>query len=142
MRVRVQLGEADRQRFGAPEWLTFDASVLMTDEAEVFEESFGIFAEEWFELLDGVTADGTKIRRPVKVMRAVIWLALTRAGLEVDPPAVKFDLLGVRTQPDPEVGEGKGGSPSTPPAASAGSRPATASRSRRPSASGRGKSTS
>jgi hypothetical protein len=135
--LRVQLTEADRERFSAPEWLDFDASKLMTDEAEVLEESFGIFAAEWIELFSN-----SQVKRPVKAIRAVIWLALTRAGLQVEPAAVQFDLLGVRIEldeADAEVDQGKG--ESTPPAASAGSKPATASRSRRSSASGRGKST-
>lgn len=133
--MRIKLSDDDRATLGGPEWLEFDASVLMTDEAEVIEESFGIFAEDWLELL---ASDQGK--RPVKAMRAVIWLALTRAGLNVDPAAVRFDLLGIDTQPTAgEVDAGKA-QPSAPVEASEDAKPATRSRSPRRSASGRGKS--
>jgi hypothetical protein len=132
--LRIRLSDTDREALGGPEWLEFDSLTFMTDEAEAVEDAFGIFAGEWYQLLRA----GAKI--PTRMWRAIVWLSLRRAGVTVEPAEVRFDVLRMLTGPSAdEVDEGKG--ESTPPAASAASKPATASRSRRSSASGRGKST-
>lgn len=80
--MKIRLGEADRERLGAPEWLDVDLTHLSTEEAEALEAASG--------------ADYTVVAGSgVAGMRAKVWLGLHRAGLEAEWDKVRFDLAAL-----------------------------------------------
>jgi hypothetical protein len=81
--LRVRLCDADRQRFGGPEWVTYDEDYYMDLPASALmalEEEMGMSIGEAIRGAARQTAAGTK---------AALWLARRRAGLK--EPFAEFD---------------------------------------------------
>lgn len=100
---RIRLSDEDRERIGCDEWLDLDLAVLPTEEAEVVEEATG---QTYGVLYD----DG------VKGAKARAWLALHRAGVEVDFATLRFNLAGTTVQrPEGKDESSSDDATSTPP---------------------------
>lgn len=122
---RIRLCDADRERYGGPEWVELSAVDLMDEETgliEQVEEQWGLAPPEF---LHGIGRDSTK------ALRALVWLARRKAGC-LDPVATFKPKVqgwsGVIYEPLPA--EEKAAADADPPANRA---------ERRRSAKGRGK---
>lgn len=89
----IRLGDEDRAKLGCEEWLRFDERVR-TDEAEAFEEAGGSLKA----FIDRTT---------VRWWRAMVWLALHRAGVKANFDDVHFDLNAITLEDEP--GKAKSG---------------------------------
>lgn len=138
----IKLSEADRERFGAPEWITFQLDRLAAIEAATIQHETGLApgdltkairyryqvrqAGAWVDWTplekDPPPPAGARIVTDYDAWTAVVWVALRRAGRPVPWPEVaEFDVLGfdIRASVD-EVDPGKGEvAPSTQPTTSA-----------------------
>jgi hypothetical protein len=114
----LRFAAADRERFGVPDWVEFDASSITLGEAEALEEAGG----DWTILMDG----------GMKATRSRLWLILFRAGYVATEGDLKsINLVGLESQADMP---GKGDAESAPsaPAASPTSRTSATSTRRSP----------
>ena len=112
MSTRIRLSDVDRERFGVPEWIMYDSDQLYLSEMEAFEEH---------GLLDG---DGNLKLDGYRGQRAVVWMALRRAGVHTDLLSFDFDIGGAQVVSEaPAAGK-------DPAATSADSSPNTPRRSR------------
>lgn len=132
--MRIRLAEEDRERLGLGEdWLVFTLDRLMQAEAEALDDA-GYDPEDFIEDLRGypIMRDGQPVmvplldnsgqpavedgapkliekkRRPPRATRAMVWLALRRAGVTVPIVGLDFDRGGIEYAPDEdETPEGK-----------------------------------
>jgi hypothetical protein len=123
----LKLGQADRERLGAPEAISIDLGGITNREAirlrvlgyntprlwrnalrgRPMDEAGKAVARE----VDAVDEDGNpaKVPNPAAVdaemdyqaWTALVWLALRRAGIESDPDTLEFDLDELKYEPDP-----------------------------------------
>ena len=96
------MGDADRERYGGPEWVEFDIDRLLdmpASELHELEAAMDVTIAEIVALRD---------RRSAQALRAQVWIARRMAGVEesftdFDPAPLRFkavtDLPG--TQDDP-----------------------------------------
>jgi len=124
--MRIRLGDKDRADLNCPEWLALDLASLRLSEAEIIQQATGVPGHEVVEVLLGdpvydeagkpMVEDGYPMRRPSpRTWRARVWLALHRAGIEVDLAGLDFDLFAVTAEPDPEPpADAAGKDPSIP----------------------------
>lgn len=93
--MRFALGEADRERLGAPDWFELPTweSLDVLDAAEI-EDVLGITVEQ---LVSG--------EPQTKSLIGQVWLALKAAGVDVPLKGFRFDLLAVRAEGEPEGGK-------------------------------------
>lgn len=96
--MKIFLSKPDRERYGlSDELLDVDLSIIMQDEAEELD-AFGIDPDDgWIPFLNS---------NDVKVWRAVVWLAVKRAGVEVSLKDLKFNRRRVGWLP-PDESPGK-----------------------------------
>lgn len=102
LKGQLRLTDADRERYGGPEWLDLDLDCVTIEEAEAIDEAGG----DWTDV-DTSTAKGTKTR---------IWLALYRANAK--PPAFdefSFNVIGLRGRSEGKDEGSADESSSTPP---------------------------
>lgn len=163
---RIRLSDEDRERLGLKqEWIeSFDVERFMLADAELLEAN-GYDPDEFMDDLQGqpvvrdgqpvmvaefdsdgneVLVDGKpkmhqKVKRSFRLRRALVWLAVRKAGLTVSFDDFDFQIVGVRHDFSGDPPEGKGHL--TAPTSSKSAK-STRSRSPRPSGSSRGKSTS
>jgi hypothetical protein len=107
------MGDADRERWGGPEWMPFDVAALLDTPADVLErwESEVGCA---MELIIREMADDT-----ARAQRACAWITLRQHGIEV--PWVEFTpaTLRMRTRTVP-AGEGDADPPASAPSDESG----------------------
>lgn len=165
--MRIRLSDEDRERLGLEqEWVeAVDVARISTVDGELLDDH-GYPAEIFLEELAGtplvrdgktvmvpalddddqpVLVDGKpklrpRMTRPLRVRRALVWLALRRAGAQMPFDGFSFSLTGMETDSsgDPPVGK----DPTAASPRSARSASGTRSPSRKSSGSARGKSTS
>jgi hypothetical protein len=121
--MRIRLSEKDSASLGCPEILEWQPTLSQV-EAETLQEVFGVDPEDFDRWREGKPAevDGdTRYRRSARVYRFVMWSALRRVGIKLDPLGFDFDLMGLTFfgDPEPEATEPEGKDPSTPPDTSA-----------------------
>lgn len=112
---RIRLSDADRERYGGPEWLDWDEEHLSVAEAEILQEQLGV---AWTGYTSWLRESG------VAAIKWCLWVCLRRAGVVVDWAAFDPNLLAVAIErtPEPEAEpEGKAPRRSTRPRRSAGS---------------------
>lgn len=115
MEIKLRLGEADRERYGAPEEMTVDPSSISFQEIVTIQKGVDIggvvcsfdSASQW--------GDAVSANDPF-AMLVLIWMALKRSGIkvplvDVDASLVELDLEVVR---DPTDAGEPGKDPSTP----------------------------
>jgi hypothetical protein len=121
--LRFKLSEEDRERLGLPEWVDFDFDKLLMTEAEALE-SAGYNTDEFLDDLRGyevydkqgnpvmvpvvdddgpVLEDGKpkmvpKIRFPIRMHKAAVWIGARRVGCTVPYRDFDFDLSGLKTE--------------------------------------------
>jgi hypothetical protein len=126
MSIFFTLTDADRERIGCSERLEYDQSRVMVDEAEAIQDDAGIDPSEWIQAqrtwLDAVSKtfaalDSDRQRLALRAERAMIWIALHRAGIRVPLADVTYNRVGLRVDL-PDTADGQGKDPSTPPDAS------------------------
>lgn len=105
MKFHIVLGDADRERLGAPEQLVYDPGTFLVSEATALFKSAGLTRNAMNAALKAGDPEGKK---------AITWLALRRAGVQVRYSELDFDLVQwvlVDPNPKPEPaaeGEGEG----------------------------------
>lgn len=113
--VRLRLPDADRERYGCPEWLEADIVSVTVWEAALIQRGFtrdGIRVAfdtpgAWRKALMGeVVTDENDAprRRPdfgAEIM--LVWLELRRAGVDVSMAEVEFGYDGLRWDLAPEL---------------------------------------
>lgn len=81
--MRISLSEEDRERFGCPEWLVLpDGFTLSALDAEALE----VAGADW-------TLYGSQ---KVGGVRALVWLGLRRAGIDVPYADLDFNISRIR----------------------------------------------
>jgi hypothetical protein len=100
--VRLSLSEADRARFGAPEFLPIDLSTLTNREA-VALQGLGFTPRSLNRRLKAKELEDGDFELDYAAWDALLWLALRRAGVEVDVHTVEYDVYGLRMLADEEV---------------------------------------
>lgn len=76
---RIRMCDADRERYGGPEWVELESADLTSEAAGVIEQ-----IEEVFDMTPGEFL--TKWRRgSIKALRAGIWVARWKAGVRENP---------------------------------------------------------
>lgn len=89
--MKIKLTDADRARYGAPEWLDGNLERLLVSEAEAFQANVrdaqgnAIALGKYAEWIRAAGVIGVKWR---------MWLGLHRAGVGVDWAEFDPDLLG------------------------------------------------
>lgn len=76
---RIRLSDADRERYGGPEWVEIDMATLLDEETgliEAIEESWDLTIGEFTRLL---------ARESQRALRIMFWAARRRAGCTDDP---------------------------------------------------------
>lgn len=107
--MQLRLSDADRARYGGPEWLDWDPDRLTYTEAVLLQERVPVdvttYVRTW---LGGGSPEATKW---------AFWLSLHRAGVDVDWDTFDLDILGTRGQRAEPEGKDPGPE-STPPTTS------------------------
>lgn len=76
---RIRMCDADRERYGGPEWVEVAIADIVNEETglvEAVEEGFGLSPAEFLSRIG---------RGSIKAYRAMIWLARRKAGCVDDP---------------------------------------------------------
>lgn len=133
--MRIQLSEADRERFGCPDWLTVDLSVMTLTEMEAVQKAVGFDSDQ--DLIDAW--DGQFKREDKKLVmdfdawRVLIWLGLRQSGaltahgaeaMAMEITDLDCQIKRIRVEADPEPGKDQTSS-FTPMTTSAGSASST-----------------
>lgn len=97
MEFHIVLGDADRERLGAPDPLVYDPGTFLVSEATALFRSAGLTRQTMNEALKSGDPEGRK---------AITWLSLRRAGVQVRYSELDFDLVHwVLTSPGQESDE-------------------------------------
>jgi hypothetical protein len=115
--VKIRLGDKDRARYGCEEWLDIsDLPRVSNREAIAIEEDGGIPLGRWVEAL----------RAPVSARgwNAIVWLALTRAGISVVFEDLQYDVSDLDVRYDEQPGKAE---ENTEPSSEPGSPPSPTS---------------
>lgn len=94
--IRFRLAEDDRARLACPELIEFDETRLRLSEARKLQKVSGFHPADFVKGLQEGNVDA---------LAAVIWLAMHRAGVEVEYDDLDFDLNGLEEVPDDTVGK-------------------------------------
>lgn len=104
--LQLRMSDADRDRYGGPEWLDYDAAVLddtPCDELAKIEAQTGVVLYEAVQEPNAAAA-----------LRVWLWLALSRAGVDVAWPDFTPRTLRLRIRSG-DAGPPASAPPSTPP---------------------------
>lgn len=113
MLFHIILTPADRERLGAPAALPYDHGTMLVSEATALYRRAGLNRQSLIQALIDGDPEGRK---------AVTWLALRRARIEVPYSELDFDVVGWSlikqdadedTEPEGNEGEGNSGAPET-----------------------------
>lgn len=104
--MRLRLQEADRVRLGCPELLPINLSTVTNREAITLKKLGFASVRALAKVLQ---ADDDPLE--YEAWTGFVWLALRRAGVEVDPADLEFamplTLVADEEPPEPVVDEGK-----------------------------------
>lgn len=126
MALDLRLTDADRERLGLPEWITYDPATLMFTEAELLQTELDIDPWDLAAVLRGTPItndDGTPVMRgdrprfkqDLRAWRFIVWIAARRAGCQVGLADFDANVLGLITRQVQEAGaEDDPKDPSTP----------------------------
>jgi hypothetical protein len=114
--MRIQLSEADRERFGCPDWLPIDLSLMTLTEMEAIQKAVGFDSDQ-----DLIEAWERQYKNPDKkfaydfdAWRVLVWLGLRQANSltaksldEMTTEIVDLDcqILRLRIGTEPEPGK-------------------------------------
>ena len=125
----LKLGEADRERLGAPESISIDLGGITNREAIRLRVLGFNTPRQWRTALRGrpLDAEGNStdseqavdFEMDYQAWTALVWLALRRAGIEKDPAELEFDIDALTYEADPEPESGKAEEPAEAPDPSA-----------------------
>jgi len=97
----LRFSDADRERFGIPEWVELDAASVTLGEAEALEEAGG----DWTTLFD----------KGMKATRTRLWLALHRAGYTASTAELMaINIVGLESRAELPGKAGAEPAPSAP----------------------------
>ena len=112
--MRVRLGDEDRERFGLPEWCSFDLRNISLAELGELSERFGFDPNDWPDPLIGEltleqAGDPDAVPKPPPWRnQATMWLVLRQNGADVSwDDAAQTRPLMATWQQDPEPERGK-----------------------------------
>lgn len=110
--MRLRLAEADRERLNCPEFLPLSLSSITNREAIVIKR-LGFTTPRMLAKALGQTGQ-------YEAWTAAVWLALKRAGVNVDVDSLEFDvnIELLEDEPDPEPVELESGKAEEAPEAS------------------------
>jgi hypothetical protein len=133
--MRIQLSDADRQRFGCPEWLPIDLSLMTLTEMEAIQKAVGFDSDQ--DLIDAWDRQFKNAEKTIvydfDAWRVLVWLGLRQAEAltaksldEMTTEIVDLDyqILRLRIGTEPEPGKDQTSS-STPTTTSENSEPTT-----------------
>lgn len=119
-----RLGDADRERFGCPEWLPVDLTACTIAEVTELSDRFGFELEDWPDALFGEVPfefagepDADKHRRkPRWWLSAYTWFGLHQAGIDASWDDVgKIAILQIGHRDDESPGKAPAPEPEAPP---------------------------
>ena len=84
MQLHIIMADEDRARLGAPDPLVYDRGRFLVSEATALYKVAGMTRKDMHEAYDNGNPEGRK---------AIMWLALRRAGVDVRYTELDFDLL-------------------------------------------------
>jgi hypothetical protein len=134
--MRFQLCEQDRERFGAPEWLSFDLRAISVRDMDELSERFGFDPDDWpmpfaGELTLEQAGDPDAEAKPPRWQKhAWCWMLLRQNGVDAswdEAGEVRHMLI----RREPEVSDVVPESPGKEPTAATPSPPSAASTTRR-----------
>lgn len=111
--IRIRLGDADRERLGAPEWVGYDTARMRLGHVRALKQQANMTPEQLAERLDDDFHEA---------LAALVWLALLESGVEV--PFAELDFNFGDLDMKPADAEGK-------PTAPTGAKKTTRTRTRR-----------
>lgn len=120
----------DRELFGAPEWLKFDARAISVGDLEELSDRFGFDVEDWPEPFRGQltleqAGDPDAVPRPPRWRnRALVWMLLRQNGVDAsweDVGRARAYLLEAHPDPADAPSPGKDAQGSSPLGSSGGS---------------------
>lgn len=110
--VSYRLGDADRERLDAPEWLPLDLLSCTLDDVTELSDQHGFELEDWPDVILGPT-DG---KPPKWAFKAVLWLALHQNGVAATWDDVgRIEVLRVTRRRDDDQGKDPASGESPPP---------------------------
>lgn len=105
--IQFSLGDDDRERLGAPEWLDVDTAKLSIDDCVLIQETLGM---DVVDFLEGFPRNALTIK-------GFVWIGLKNAGVETDLATLTFMPYQGTSRVAEDTNVGKDGS--TPPPESA-----------------------
>lgn len=99
--MKIRLTDADRELYGGPEWLEWDAGRFTVSEAEAFQEHIRdeqgnpIAPQKYQQWLQ-------QNKSSITVIKWAMWLGIRRAGVAVGWDAFDPDFLRAAFLADPE----------------------------------------
>lgn len=110
-----RLGDADRARFGAPEWMPLELMDVTLDQVTDLSERFGFEIEDWPEAFFGKVGEDGERKSPRWQIQTAVWLALHQSGINVPYENVgQIAVLRVQWRKEEEPGKDEGSSDSPP----------------------------
>lgn len=84
MRLRISLCPADQERFGGPEWIVFDEDDLADVPIDTLERWEKPLLDTYGMSLLDMIAEATGGKVTMRSLRAMVWMAYQRAGVDID----------------------------------------------------------
>lgn len=108
MKIRLRLGDADRERYQCPEWIELDPLAVSMRDAVAMQAGADVDGvtvafdspAHWRKALSGSEGhEGSQLAATL----VMVWMALRRAGVKVSLSELDFDSdsLGWEMVPDP-----------------------------------------
>ena len=91
--IRIRLGDADRERLGAPEWVEYDTARMRLGEVRALKQQTGMTPKQ---LAERIKDDD------YEALGALVWLALVKAAVSVPFDELDFDFGGLDFKTDAE----------------------------------------
>lgn len=104
--MKIILAPADRDRYGCTEVLDWNDGQLSVDEAIEIQERTGVEYDGWIAFV--------KSGHPA-ALKAVVWMALNRAGHQISWADVQFDVFALELGRDQPASPGKEPASTPPP---------------------------
>lgn len=95
-RLELRLGDADRARYGGPEWLPFDVDQVMDTPADRLEDIEDEIGRSMEHIIDEMGRETARARR------ACAWLALAQSGVNVPWAEFVPATMRIRTRAVPD----------------------------------------
>ena len=91
--IRIRLGDADRERLGAPEWVENGTARGRHGDVRALKQQAGMTPKQLGERIDDADYEA---------LGALVWLALGKAGVSVPLAELDFDFGGLDFKTDAE----------------------------------------